>query len=690
MRISIIINNMHGGGAERVALTLINSFINAGHTVRLVLFKREGALMSQIPQKAQLSVLDCSPSIFVALNPFSALRMWFKKLNRWGDSDVLLCFSSKVNRAVLLANIFAKTNVPIIITEHNVLSKDIAERHFFRRIYLLFMSKWLYKKADAFVATSDYVRNDAIKLGVIKEERSHYIHNPIVLKSDLKESLHPWFENCALEVVLSAGSFFRVKDYPTLIRAFALLNKKRPQTRLVILGEDSKKSRAEKLVKELNLKEYVNLLGFRNTSQYMKFAKIFVCSSKHEAFSLVIGEALSSGLNVVSTDCGGPAELLEDGKYGWLAPVGDFNALASAMEEAINNPIASEILKQRAAMWLPEKSTSEYIELMNKLVDERTKLASAISLRDGQKVLWIELGGLGDVAQAIADIKNLKDKFPETKFSILAKPQWKEFAESQSCISSVICGNKKPISLMLLTAKRIRKEKFDWISDISSGGSHAFMLQQLCGNSKRLPILTERLREKPSLFITQAQKIYSEKILSKLGEKRVFICPGAGGTELKKWPMEYWSDFLHWLISNGWNIVIVGYGDKERQLADEITENRPKDKYLNLVNELDSVEILSVALSCDAAVGNDTGLLHLAALGGVPSVGIFSCPTSWRVGFRMPWFVEVTATNELKKFRWEDKKTEYILDKLTPEKVQEAFNNAIEIKLTAENNVSIK
>ncbi|NLV82771.1 MAG: hypothetical protein GXZ18_07225, partial [Synergistaceae bacterium] len=75
---------------------------------------------------------------------------------------------------------------------------------------------------------------------------------------------------------------------------------------------------------------------------------------------------------------------------------------------------------------------------------------------------------------------------------------------------------------------------------------------------------------------------------------------------------------------------------------------------------------------------------------GVPSVGIFSCPTSWRVGFRMPWFVEVTATNELKKFRWEDKKTEYILDKLTPEKVQEAFNNAIEIKLTAENNVSIK
>ncbi|NLX85430.1 MAG: glycosyltransferase [Synergistaceae bacterium] len=688
MRISIIINNMHGGGAERVALTLLNNFIDNGHTVQVVLFKREGILLPQIPQNAQLSVLDCSPSIFSALNPFSGLRKWLKTLKRWGDSDVLLCFSSKVNRAMLLANILEKTNVPIIVTEHNVFSKDIGERYFLRRMYLLLMSKWLYKKADAFVAASDYVRNDVVRLGVVPEETSHYIYNPIVLKENPNEDLHPWFEDCSLEVVVSVGSFFRVKDYPTLIRAFALLHKRRPQTRLIILGEGGNSSRAEKLIKELDLKDYVNMPGFCNPYQYMKFARILVCSSKHEAFSLAVGEALLSGLNVVSTNCGGPSELLGHGKYGRLVPVGDFNVLASSMEEAIKNPISPDILKLRASGFLPGKISSQYIELMMKLINASKKKVQVISLQQGQKVLWIELGGFGDVAQAITDIKNLKDKFPETKFSILTKPQWKEFADSQPCISSVITGNKKPLSVMLSTAKKVRKEKFDWISDISSGGSHSFMLQYLCCKPKKIPIRTERLREEPSLFITQTQKEDSEKILSKLNKKRVFICPGAGGTALKKWPAEYWNDFLQWLVSLGWSVVIVGHGEKEKQEADKIIANLPEDKYLNLVNQLDTIDFLAVALSCEVAVGNDTGPLHIAALGGVPSVGIFSCPTSWRLGFRMPWFIEVTATNELRKFRWEDEKTEYILHKLKPEKVKEAFNKAIKFGLITKNNVN--
>jgi len=92
---------------------------------------------------------------------------------------------------------------------------------------------------------------------------------------------------------------------------------------------------------------------------------LFVLSSDHEGFGNVIVEALSFGLPVVSTDCpSGPAEILENGRYGRLVPVGDATALAAAMDAALAAPVDFDALVRRAADFAPEIAARKYLELL--------------------------------------------------------------------------------------------------------------------------------------------------------------------------------------------------------------------------------------------------------------------------------------------------------------------------------------
>ena len=105
---------------------------------------------------------------------------------------------------------------------------------------------------------------------------------------------------------------------------------------LVILGEGPLKNDVIKLATKLGINDNISLIGFvDNPLACLKQADIFVLSSAWEGFCNVIVEALYCGLKVVSTDCpSGPAEILKNGKYGNLVPVGDYVAFSKALHEA--------------------------------------------------------------------------------------------------------------------------------------------------------------------------------------------------------------------------------------------------------------------------------------------------------------------------------------------------------------------
>ena len=169
-------------------------------------------------------------------------------------------------------------------------------------------------------------------------------------------------------MIIGCGRLVHQKDFPTLVRAFALV-RPRFEARLLILGsgpsprkDEQERHRLATLAADLGVGDAVALPGFvGNPLAYMSQAALFVLSSLYEGFGMVLVEAMACGCPVVSTDClSGPAEILEDGAYGPLVPVGDPEALAEAMLRTLRFPPAKERLRRRAADFSLERCASGY------------------------------------------------------------------------------------------------------------------------------------------------------------------------------------------------------------------------------------------------------------------------------------------------------------------------------------------
>ena len=166
-------------------------------------------------------------------------------------------------------------------------------------------------------------------------------------------------------MIVTIGKLIRRKDFSSLLVAFSRLVTRR-RVRLVLLGEGRERNRLESLVRRLGIAEYVNFTGFvENPYAYLRRADLFVLSSRNEALPTVLIEAMACGCPVVSTDCPfGPREILEDGKFGTLVPVGDPGALSDAMDRALNEPRRSDALRERAAFFSADRAVDQYEKLL--------------------------------------------------------------------------------------------------------------------------------------------------------------------------------------------------------------------------------------------------------------------------------------------------------------------------------------
>lgn len=295
-----------------------------------------------------------------------------------------------------------------------------------------------------------------------------------------------------------------------------------------------------------------------------------------------------------------------------------------------------------------------------------------------RKFLWVELGGFGDVLQDMAEVKLFKEKYPGIEVTLLVREQYSQFVMTQPWVDGVIGGYKKPIGVLLLTIKKVRAGKFEQMTDLKNAGGRSYMLNLFSGVKvffdKNKFDFNIRDRSKPSIVALPEKLAEAKKILAPLPDKKLFACIGAGGTHLKLWHTKGWIEFLEHVRSKGWGIVLNGYGEIEEKIAEEIISSIGNKNVLNLVSKLDYISMAGVAHSCTFTVGNDTGPLHLAALGGVPSIGLFMCPFADKVRLTMPWFTEIAAVPEYIRIKWSDKNAPKLLDQLPASKVIECFN----------------
>jgi glycosyltransferase involved in cell wall biosynthesis len=172
----------------------------------------------------------------------------------------------------------------------------------------------------------------------------------------------PWLTDDLPPPIIAAGSLAPWKGFADLIGAMPQV----PEARLLILGEGPERARLEALVAKLGLAARVRLPGrVDNPLKYFARARVSALSSHVEGMPNVLVEAMMCGCTPVATDCPtGPRELLQGGRYGYLAKVGDPAAIAAALREALARPIAPELLAEAVRPFEQGRVIARHFELL--------------------------------------------------------------------------------------------------------------------------------------------------------------------------------------------------------------------------------------------------------------------------------------------------------------------------------------
>lgn len=362
---SFLLPNLQGGGAERVALYLANHWAEQGMQVEFVLMEARGELLDLVDPRIPIHSLKTSRirgSILPLRRYFTERKPAVAWVGMW-----------PLTSAAILAWQLAGRPGALFTIDHINLSISCLQELKLSLIYPQALLRSTYPLATGLMAVSEGVKKDLCRLGAFADELVTVIYNPVVrglvnpapVDSAVREQLWgPVFSHH----VLAVGSFKTQKNFPLLLRAFAHLPHAL-NAKLTILGEGLLRPELEMLIQELGLQDRVALPGFvLDPSCWYSSADLFVLSSSWEGFGNVIVEALEFGVPVVSTDCpSGPAEILENGRYGRLVPVGDASALAAAMQDSLFDAHDHEALRRRAQDFAVPKIADQYLAYFRSL-----------------------------------------------------------------------------------------------------------------------------------------------------------------------------------------------------------------------------------------------------------------------------------------------------------------------------------
>jgi glycosyltransferase involved in cell wall biosynthesis len=383
-------------------LHLAEAFTARGLAVELVLGERTGALADDVPRDlptvelgraglldARLAALRAAPGelgllarpVLLARKPPPTLPFLpgLARYLRQRRPRALLAATPYENLEALRARRLARCSgrTRVVISEHNNIARNLLDSKEWSRRYLAALLRRAYPEAEGIVAVSNGVADQIAATTGLPRDRITTIHNPVVTPALLARAAQPieepWLAPGEAPLVMGAGRLVRQKDFPTLIRAFALARARRPALRLLIAGgadseANTRARRAElmALAASLGVADAVRLPGhLRNPVALMARAALFVLSSRWEGFGNVLVEALACGTPVVSTDCpSGPMEILDDGRWGPLVPVGDDSAIAAAIEQVLDDPLPAEALKARAQEFSVDRAVQRYLEVL--------------------------------------------------------------------------------------------------------------------------------------------------------------------------------------------------------------------------------------------------------------------------------------------------------------------------------------
>lgn len=324
-KLLLIVPSLRGGGAEKVIGNIAAYIDKNKFEVILLALDYTGPYMNLIPK--DVDVIDLKES--------RVSRALFKlkiEIDR-ANPDIILSTLTHLNLGLLCIKPFLKSKAKIIIREANTPLRSLEQLSLGKKAIFKLMYRFLYGKADFVVAQCNEMKEDILKCSCISPKKIKYIYNPVDLNKirEKKSEFNP-YNNEYINLV-TVGRLTYQKGFDQLIKAFKIVNDKKTNTHLTILGEGELEEYLKEISKKLNIENKITFAKFNdNPYPYYNYSDIYVLSSRWEGFPNVLLEALGCGTKVVATKCkSGPSEILGDNKYGILVEENDIEALANGI-----------------------------------------------------------------------------------------------------------------------------------------------------------------------------------------------------------------------------------------------------------------------------------------------------------------------------------------------------------------------
>jgi glycosyltransferase involved in cell wall biosynthesis len=324
--------SLAGGGAERALLDTACLLAQRGHEVTVVTFEDGSSDAYPVPAgigRRTLSVPGYSGNrlrgLINNLRRIIRLRRAIATLR----PDVVVSYLTRTNVICLLS--LMATGCPVVATEHNVMSlPDSPMLYLWRRLRRL-----LYGRAASVVAVCEGLGR---QYDWLPKGKLSVIQNFLPARRGLEPEAFG-FLTAGTRHIVAMGRLEPEKGFDRLLTAFHRVARESPGWDLVVVGEGSLRPALTRLAASLGLQSRVKFPGrVGNARTLFSQCDLFVLSSESEGFGLVLVEAMSVALPVISFDCDfGPREIITPGVSGLLVPPGDVDSLANAMKRVMGD-----------------------------------------------------------------------------------------------------------------------------------------------------------------------------------------------------------------------------------------------------------------------------------------------------------------------------------------------------------------
>lgn len=324
-----VIEQLHGGGAERVTATLMNRLCHNCQIHLISTYYHDDAndFPTDINIKKHMMPASYGDRFHLLLKRIAFLK---KTISDIHPHCVISLSGCGTNALLTVAMIGSK--IPLILSERNDPHRDPKEK------LLRILRMWTYTFCQGLV----FQTREAQKyFPSFIHRKSTVICNPLTGALP-EESNAPKAKR-----IINCCRLVPQKNLGLLFDAFSDIADKFPDISLVIWGEGPEREKLEKRIAEMGLGDRIFLPGYsQNIYLEMNRSMLFVSSSDYEGISNSMLEAIALGVPTICTDCpaGGARETIRHGENGLLVPVGDRQALAEAMGSVLSDPELAEKL----------------------------------------------------------------------------------------------------------------------------------------------------------------------------------------------------------------------------------------------------------------------------------------------------------------------------------------------------------